>query len=199
MTDKEVYGLIFSPASQRRISGRNSPVAASEWMSSGKISARSRFGDRGQYAGWGTIHTIRIPLTLTIVDGMKFQCGPDEFYRPDRFRTFRVKPDVKDIFTDPEGYEMNHAAGQCLLPCPAQPVLHIDDAVTNLADGMIMHIASEEREFCIFFDHLDGEYQVGRQKLPNFLKHCSSRLDGIGGCAILGDGSINLIIDVNGL
>ncbi len=76
---------------------------------------------------------------------------------------------------------------------------NIDDGVTDLADGMIMHIASEEREFCIFFDHLDGEYQVVVKKLPNFLTHCSSRLDGIGGCAILGDGSINLIIDVNGL
>jgi len=37
------------------------------------------------------------------------------------------------------------------------------------------------------------------KKLPGYLEKCSSSLAGIGGCAILGDGSINLIIDVNSL
>ena len=35
--------------------------------------------------------------------------------------------------------------------------------------------------------------------LPSYLQQCTSSLSGIGGCAILGDGSINLILDVNGL
>jgi two-component system chemotaxis sensor kinase CheA len=200
MTDREVYGLIFLPGFSTKeevteFSGRGvgmDVVKKNIGVIGGSVTVDSIPGE-------GTTHTIRIPLTLTIVDGMKFNVGSMNFIVPTVSVRSAVKPDVKDIFTDPEGNEMIMLLGNVYSLVRLSNFFNIDDAVTNLADGMIMHIASEEKEFCIFFDYLDGEYQVVVKKLPNFLKHCSSRLDGIGGCAILGDGSINLIIDVNSL
>jgi two-component system chemotaxis sensor kinase CheA len=200
MTDKEVFGLIFLPGFSTKdevteFSGRGvgmDVVRKNIGMIGGSVTVDSA-------PGTGTTHTIRIPLTLTIVDGMKFNVGTMNFIVPTVSVRSAVKPDVNDIFMDPEGNEMIMLLGNVYSLVRLSRFFNIDDAVTNLADGMIMHIASEEKEFCIFFDHLDGEYQVVVKKLPNFLKHCSSSLDGIGGCAILGDGSINLIIDVNGL
>jgi two-component system chemotaxis sensor kinase CheA len=200
MSDREVYGLIFLPGFSTKeevteFSGRGvgmDVVKKNIGVIGGSVIVDSTPGE-------GTTHTIRIPLTLTIVDGMKFNVGQMNFIVPTVSVRSAVKPDVKDIFIDPEGNEMIMLLGNVYSLVRLSQFFNIDDAVTNLADGMIMHIASEEREFCIFFDFLDGEYQVVVKKLPNFLKHCSSRLDGIGGCAILGDGSINLIIDVNGL
>lgn len=200
MTDKEVYGLIFLPGFSTKdqvteFSGRGvgmDVVRKNIGVIGGSVVVDSTPGE-------GTIHTIRIPLTLTIVDGMKFNVGQMNFIVPTVSVRSAVKPDLKDIFTDPEGNEMIMLLGNVYSLVRLSQFFNIEDAVTNLADGMIMHIASEEKEFCIFFDHLDGEYQVVVKKLPNFLKNCSSKLDGIGGCAILGDGSINLIIDVNGL
>ncbi|NLA85834.1 MAG: chemotaxis protein CheA [Clostridiales bacterium] len=200
LTDREVFGLIFLPGFSTKdavteYSGRGvgmDVVKKNIGMIGGTVTVDSVYGE-------GTTHTIRIPLTLTIVDGMKFNVGEMNFIVPTVSVRSAVKPDVKDIFTDPEGNEMIMLLDNVYSLVRLNRFFNIDDGVTDLADGMIMHIASEEREFCIFFDHLDGEYQVVVKKLPSFLKHCSSRLDGIGGCAILGDGSINLIIDVNGL
>jgi two-component system chemotaxis sensor kinase CheA len=200
MTDKEVFGLIFLPGFSTKdevteFSGRGvgmDVVRKNIGYIGGSVMVDSEHEK-------GTIHTIRIPLTLTIVDGMKFNVGTMNFIVPTVSVRSAVKPDVKDIFTDPEGNEMIMLQGNVYSLVRLSRFFNIDDAVTELGDGMLMHIASEEREFCIFFDHLDGEYQVVVKKLPNYLKRCSSSLDGIGGCAILGDGSINLIIDVNGL
>jgi len=200
MTDKEVFGLIFLPGFSTKeevteFSGRGvgmDVVRKNIGVIGGSVTVDS-------VAGEGTTHTIRIPLTLTIVDGMKFNVGDMNFIVPTVSVRSAVKPDVKDIFMDPEGNEMIMLLGNVYSLVRLNQFFNIDGAATDLAEGMIMHIAAEEREFCIFFDHLDGEYQVVVKKLPNFLKHCSSRLDGVGGCAILGDGSINLIIDVNSL
>lgn len=200
MTDKEVFNLIFLP-------GFSTKEAVTEFSGRGvgMDVVRKNIGYIGgsvtvdSIPGEGTTHTIRIPLTLTIVDGMKFNVGSMNFIVPTVSVRSAVKPDVKDIFTDPEGNEMIMLLGNVYSLVRLSEFFNINDAVTDLADGMIMHIASEEKEFCIFFDQLDGEYQVVVKKLPNYLKKCSSSLDGIGGCAILGDGSINLIIDVNSL
>lgn len=200
MTDKEVFSLIFLPGFSTKdevteFSGRGvgmDVVRKNISHIGGSVTVDSVLDK-------GTTHTIRIPLTLTIVDGMKFNVGKMNFIVPTVSVCSAVKPDIKDIFTDPEGNEMIMLQGNCYSLVRLGRFFNIDDAITDLSEGMLMHIASEEREFCIFFDHLDGEYQVVVKKLPNYLKRCSSSLNGIGGCAILGDGSINLIVDVNGL
>ena len=200
MTDKEVFALIFLPGFSTK-----EEVTEYSGRGVGMDVVRKNIGYIGgsvtvdSTPGAGTTHTIRIPLTLTIVDGMKFNVGQMNFIVPTVSVRSAVKPDTKDIFKDPEGNEMIMLQGNVYSLLRLSRFFNIDDAVTDLSVGMVMHIASEEKEFCIFFDHLDGEYQVVVKKLPNYLKHCSTGLDGIGGCAILGDGSINLIIDVNSL
>ena len=200
MTDKEVFGLIFLPGFSTK-----DEVTEYSGRGVGMDVVRKNIGYIGgsvtvdSEPGKGTVHTIRIPLTLTIVDGMKFNVGAMNFIVPTVSVRSAIKPNVKDIFTDPEGNEMIMLQGNVYSLIRLSQFFNIEDAVTDLSEGMLMHIASEEKEFCIFFDHLDGESQVVVKKLPNYLKLCSSSLEGIGGCAILGDGSINLIIDVNGL
>ncbi|MPN54711.1 hypothetical protein SDC9_202388 [bioreactor metagenome] len=78
-------------------------------------------------------------------------------------------------------------------------LFNIETEVEKPEDGMMMHLRSEENNFCILFDHLDGEYQVVAKTLPDYLEKCTNRMKGISGCAVLGDGSINLILDVNNL
>jgi len=110
-----------------------------------------------------------------------------------------VQPSLEKIFSDSSGNEMIMLQGDCYSLIRLNQFFGIQNSIKELDEGMIMHLASEQQSFCIFFDHLDGEYQVVVKALPGYLQQCSSRLDGIGGCAILGDGSINLILDVNGL
>jgi two-component system chemotaxis sensor kinase CheA len=200
MTDREIYNLIFLPGFSTKdevteYSGRGvgmDVVRKNIAYIGGAVTVDST-------PGKGTVHTIRIPLTLTIVDGMKFNVGKMNFIVPTVNVLSAIKPSPDDVFKDPEGNEMMMILGKVYPLIRLSEFFNIHDAVTEVPDGMVMHLSSDERDFCIFFDHLDGEYQVVVKKLPGYLEKCSSSLNGIGGCAILGDGSINLIVDVNGL
>jgi two-component system chemotaxis sensor kinase CheA len=55
-----------------------------------------------------------------------------------------------------------------------------------------------ECNFCIFADELLGQQQVVVKSLPNYIKKYR-KIKGLGGCTLLGDGSISLILDVGEL
>ncbi len=200
MPDKEVFSLVFLPG----FSTKNE-VSEYSGRGVGMDVVRKNISRVGgsvvleSEAGKGTTHIIRIPLTLTIVNGMKFSVGGINFIVPTVSVRSVVQPQMEKIFTDPSGNEMMLLQGECYQLIRLHRFFTIEGAVTELNQGMIMHITSEQRDFCIFFDNLDGEYQVVVKALPGYLHHCSSKLDGVGGCAILGDGTINLILDVNWL
>jgi two-component system chemotaxis sensor kinase CheA len=200
LSDKEAFALLFLPGFSTNeevteYSGRGvgmDVVRKNISQIGGSVTLESELGK-------GTTNIIRIPLTLTIVNGMKFSVGDVNFIVPTVSVCSVVKPDPESIFADASGNEMIMLLGECYSLLRLNQFFNIGSSVTDLGEGMIMHIASEQKDFCIFFDRLDGEYQVVVKTLPSYLQHCSSRLDGISGCAILGDGSINLILDVNGL
>lgn len=198
--DKEIFNLIFLPGFSTKeavteYSGRGvgmDVVRRNISQIGGSITLESE-------PGQGTTHIIRIPLTLTIVNGMKFSVGDMNFILSTVSVRSVVQPEPENIFSDSDGNEMIMLQGECYSLIRLNRYFGIANGITELSEGMIMHIASEQKDFCIFFDHLDGEYQVVVKTLPSYLQQCSSCLDGIGGCAIMGDGSINLILDVNGL
>jgi len=200
MTDKEVYAMIFLPGFSTKeevteYSGRGvgmDVVRKNISQIGGSISLESEFGQ-------GTTHIIRIPLTLTIVNGMKFNVGDMNFIVPTVSVCSVVRPNMENIFADSNGNEMIMLLGECYSLIRLNQFFNIENSINELSEGMIMLISSEDRKFCIFFDCLDGEYQVVVKAIPGYLQQCSSKLDGVSGCAILGDGSINLILDVNGL
>lgn len=200
LSDKEVYSLIFLPGfstkdSVTEFSGRGvgmDVVRRNINQIGGSVSVESE-------PGKGTTHIIRIPLTLTIVDGMRFSTGNINFIVPIVSVKTAMEPKPNDVFLDPEGNEMIMLQGQCYSVVRMSKLFHIETTVEKPEDGMLMHLTSEESDFCILFDRLDGEYQVVAKTLPNYLSNCVTRLAGISGCTVMGDGSINLIVDVNNL
>ena len=200
ISDKDVFAMIFLPGFSTKdavteFSGRGvgmDVVRKNISQIGGSITIESE-------PGKGTTHIISIPLTLTIVDGMKFNIGNMNFIVPTVSVRAVVKPNPEDAFKDPSGNEMIMLLGECYSLVRLNNYFNIDNAVTDINEGMIMHISSEQRDYCIFFDHLEGEYQVVVKGIPSYLQKCSTSLDGIGGCAVMGDGSINLILDVNGI
>jgi len=200
LSDKEVFSMIFLPGFST-----NDVVTEYSGRGVGMDVVRRNISQIGgsvtleSEQGKGTTEIIRIPLTLTIVDGMKFSVGDLNFIVPTASVMSAVKPKHEDIFTDPSGNEMIMLLGECYSLIRLKNFFNIDGGVTEIDDGMIMRIASDQKDYCIFFDQLEGEHQVVVKTLPGYLRKCSSSLDGIGGCAIMGDGSINMILDVNGI
>jgi two-component system chemotaxis sensor kinase CheA len=56
-------------------------------------------------------------------------------------------------------------------------------------------VENDSKVICLFADQLLGEQQVVVKALPRYIK----KVRGIGGCTLLGDGSISLILDIASL
>ncbi len=147
----------------------------------------------------GTTISIRIPLTLAIVDGMLVTVGGRSFLAPMNSIRESLVPDIEKVFFDPDGNEMIMIRGECYSILRLHSFFNIGGAKTDIADGILIMIESDSDTFCILVDEIIGEQQVVVKPLPEYIQKKASNLHGISGCTILGDGKISLIINVNNL
>lgn len=147
----------------------------------------------------GTTISIRIPLTLAIVDGMRMTVGPLSFITPMISIRESFVPDIENIFLDPAGNEMIMIRGECYSILRLHKFFGIEGAKKNIADGILIMIESDISTFCILVDQIIGEFQVVVKPLPEYIQKKAEYINGISGCSILGDGNISLIMNVNNL
>jgi len=199
-TDKEVYHMIFAPGFSTNeevteFSGRGvgmDVVRRNIDKVGGTISLESTPGE-------GMTIQIRIPLTLAIIDGMKLRVGNLVFIVPMLSIQESFKPNDGDVFLDPDGSEMIMIRGECYPVLRLYRIFSIDPDYENLDDGILVMITTDTTTFCLFVDELIGEQQAVIKPLPEYIQKHNIGMHGIGGCAVLGDGSISLIIDINSL
>ncbi|MCL1829564.1 MAG: chemotaxis protein CheA [Oscillospiraceae bacterium] len=151
------------------------------------------------YPDKGTTFLLRIPLTLAIMEGMKLSVGDLIFVVPMLSIQESFKPDMKDVFFDPDGREMIMIRGECYPIVRLYELFDLKPKYSELSDGILVMLNSDTLTFCLFVDQLIGEQQAVIKPLPMYIKSHNLNMHGIGGCTILGDGSISLIIDINNL
>lgn len=145
--------------------------------------------------GAGTTITIRIPLTLAIINGMQIAVGQASYIVPITAirQSFRIRPD--QIIRDMDGQEMVMVRDACLAVLRLHRRFGVESEVKDLENGIIVVVENQSRTVCLFADALVGEQQVVVKPLPPSMQHAS----GVAGCTILGDGGISLILDIGGL
>lgn len=199
MTDKEIYELIFHPgfSTNERVteySGRGvgmDVVVQNIAAIGGSVSVDSK-----KYEG--TTITLKIPLTLAIIDGMNLKVGNSCYTIPIISIKQSFRPREKDIIIDPNGNEMIMVRGECYPLVRIHRLYGLETRVTNLSEGIIVMVEDGSKSMCIFADELLGQQQVVVKTLPNYIKSINN-IKGLAGCTLLGDGSISLILDVAGL
>jgi two-component system chemotaxis sensor kinase CheA len=199
MTDKEVFNLILLPGFSTteeitEFSGRGvgMDVVAKNIEAVGGSLYIDSAPDKG------TQITLKIPLTLAIIDGMNIKVGSSCFTIPIMSIKQSFRPKDKDIFFDMDNNEMIMVRGQCYPIIRLHKRFGIKTAVTDLKDGIIIMVEHGDYTVCIFTDELLGQQQVVVKTLPEYIQRFKA-IKGISGCTLLGDGSISLIIDVAGL
>lgn len=199
MTDREIYNLIFLPGfstseTVTEFSGRGvgmDVVMQNIGEIGGNVSVDST-------PGRGTSVTMKIPLTVAIIDGMNIAVGDRRFTVPVSAIKEFFKPDMKNVIKNTDGYEMIMVRGDCYAIVRLHEIWDIETGVTNLSDGILVVVEQDEKRRCLFVDSLIGQQQVVVKSMPELIKR--SRLaEGIVGCTLLGDGSISLILDMNWL
>lgn len=196
LTDKEVFSFILLPGFSTKekvteFSGRGvgmDVVKKNIDSIGGSIVIDSTVGE-------GTTIVIKIPLTLAIIDGMEIAVGKTKYTIPTTSIRESFKPSAKDVTEDCDGNEIIMIRGQCYPVLRIHRAFNIQTDVNSIEDGIMVMVDGDLKSACIFADRLLGEQQVVVKALPKYIK----KVKGIAGCTILGDGSISLIIDVNGV
>ena len=144
----------------------------------------------------GTTFTIKIPLTIAIVDGMNIGVGDNIFTLPITSikQLFRLT-DESSVVKNTNGAEMIMIRGECYPIYRLHKVFGIGDTEKPFTDGLLIQVESGNGNACFFADELLGEYQVVVKPFPTLFNHYGLKKMGLSGCSILGDGSISLIID----
>ncbi len=200
-TEKEIFSMIMLPGfstneAVTEFSGRGvgmDVVRKNLEKVGGTISVEST-------RNVGTTFTIKIPLTLAIVDGMEISVGGNIFTLPitsikQSFKIF----DPKQVIYNTDGSEMIMLRGECFPIIRLHEIYSIDNAIKDLTEGIVIQIENASQVACIFADELIGEQQVVVKPFPAFLNRYNIKECGLSGCTILGDGSISLILDANNL
>lgn len=194
-TDGEIYSFIFAPGFSTKekvteFSGRG--VGMDVVVSNIKALGGHVLVDSNP--GQGSVTTIRIPLTLAIIDGMSVTVGESSFTIPISSISRSFRPTPGQIFRDTEGQEMIMVQENCCPVIRLHDLYGIEGAVTEPTEGIVMLLEAGDKTFGVVADRLLGVQEIVVKPVPAYISKAMNTT-GISGCTLLGDGSISLILD----
>ncbi len=194
--DKEVYQLITLPGFSTNdkvteLSGRG--VGMDVVVSN--IQAIGGVLDIDSTPGKGSIMTMKIPLTLAIIDGIVMQVGNNTFVIETGVVKEFINVKAESVVTKPNGEEFVMIRGEGYPIIRLGDWYHVENCETDITNGMIVMIEVDKECVCLFVDHLIGKQEIVVKPIPDYIK----KVKGLSGCTQLGDGRIALILDAAGL
>lgn len=196
LTATEIHQLIFQPgfSTADRITDLSGRGVGMDIVRRNIEALRGRI-DIQTGRGAGTTFTIRLPLTLAIVDGLLLGVGSERFVIPTFAVRESLRPLSRQLHTVHERAHMIQVRDRLI------PVLHLGDtfgiagARQEAAEATIVVIEDNGHPIALVVDELLGKQEVVIKTLGDAFQH----VQGIAGGAILGDGRIGLILDAGGL
>lgn len=145
--------------------------------------------------GEGSTFTLRIPLTLAIMEAMLIRVGSARYALPllAVAESFRVSPGM--ISKTMDGLEVCKLREDVLPVIRLHELFNIEPDSSELEKGILIIIESREKQIALFADEIVGQQQAVIKGLSDYI----GKVQGITGCMILGDGGIGLIIDIESL
>ena len=144
--------------------------------------------------GKGATFTIRIPLTLAIVDGMKLLCAGQLYVLPMHaiIESFRPTPTQIKTLTNDRFIQIRDAYYPLL---SLHETLHPGTPPTDLAESIVILVVAGDSHFCLHVDSIEGQQQV----VIKSLEKNYHAVPGIAGATIMGDGKVGYILDAEQL
>ncbi|MBQ5876399.1 MAG: chemotaxis protein CheA, partial [Treponema sp.] len=194
LTDQEAYQLIFMPGFSTaekitNVSGRGVGLDVVKTMIdklNGTVSVSSEKGK-------GTTFSIKIPLTLAIIQGLLVRVGKEIYSIPiaSVIESQRIKPEEINTI---DNYEVLNVRNEVISVLRLARLFNIKESVQDEYCNIVI-VGSKDKKVGIMVDSLIGEEDVVIKPLRDQFTNSP----GIAGASILGDGSVSLIIDVGQL
>ncbi len=147
----------------------------------------------------GMTTTLKIPLTMAIMDGMEVSVGGSLFTIPINNIRTSARVSAGDVIRDPARGEMMKFQGNFYPIIRAKELFGLEDGHDNIEEGIVVWLESGECSYCLFVDELLGQQQIVVKPLPTYVNSFDIKSCGITGCSIMGDGSISIILDIANL
>lgn len=196
LADEQIYDLIFRPGFSTAevvsdVSGRG------VGMDVVRRNIRELGGavDVISTPGQGSVFTIRLPLTLAILDGQLVGIGDETYILPviSIIESLQVKAEnINAVAGNAEVYRLRD---EYIPIVRLYQIFDIEPKSTELENGLLVVVEAEGKKIAIYVDELLGQQQVVIKSLETNFK----KIEGLSGATILGDGTVALIIDIAGL
>ncbi|HUK66234.1 MAG TPA: chemotaxis protein CheA [Anaeromyxobacteraceae bacterium] len=194
MSDDEIHGLIFAPgfstaAKVTEISGRGVGM---------DVVKRNIDALRGRVVissvpGAGTRFKLVLPLTLAIIDGMLVACGEERYIIPTLSIVESIKPDAKMLVSFAQKNEMINLRGEILPLLRLDRLFELTGAKSDPSDALVVVVEAMGRRIGLLVDEVVTQQQVVIKTLGEGL----GRTRFLSGAAILSDGQVGLILNVD--
>jgi len=194
--DSEVFNYIFLPGFSTAekvtdISGRGvgmDVVRRNIEALRGSVEIRSTTGK-------GSTFSMRLPLTMAIIDGMVVRVGGQRYIVPTLNIERSFRPTKEQLTMVLQKGELVRVREELLPIYRIHRLFSVREGAQDLAEGLLLVLEHGKRRACVFVDEILGQQQVVIKNLGN----SQPQIRGVSGGAILGDGRVALIVDVGGL
>ena len=196
LTEQEIFRLIFAPglSTAEKITDVSGRGVGMDVVRKNVEALRGRI-DIESTEGKGSTFAIRLPLTLAVIDGLVVKVGPERYILPITSIEQSLQPKAAQLSTLMNRGEMCMIRGQLLPVCRLYQLFTVQPKSTNPCESLLVLVQDGARRAGLLVDELLGQQQVVIKSLGDITGH----LPGVSGGAILGDGTISLILDVPGL
>ena len=196
ISDTEVYNLIFLPGFSTAekvtdISGRGvgmDVVRRNIEALRGKTEIRSTWGK-------GSTFVLRLPLTMAIIDGMIVRVGSQRYVIPTLSIEQSFQPRRDQISSVMGRGEVVSVRGSLLPIFRLNRIFNLNEGIDDPTESLLIVLESNDSRCCLLVDEIIGQQQVVIKTLGQGV----GKVRGVSGGAILGDGRVALILDVDGL
>jgi len=195
-SDSEVFNFIFHPgfSTAARVTDVSGRGVGMDVVKKQIQKLRGRV-DIESAPGKGTSFFLRLPLTLAMIDGLVVGVGGERYVLPIFSVREMLRPSAEMVFTVEGRQEMAMVRNSLL------PVVRLYRRFgvvprSELATESLLIVADAAgKTFCLMVDELIGKQEVVIKSLGETLRD----IPGVAGCAIMGDGRVGLILDLEGV
>ena len=196
LTEAAIHALIFHPgfSTADRISEVSGRGVGTDVVKKSIEKLRGKV-DFTSVPGRGSIMTIRLPLTLAIIDGMIVRVGEHRYILPTISIVESFRPLAADYFTVKNQGEMIRVREHLLPLMRLDRIVGAQGALSDPDEALVVVVENEGEPRCLLVDEVLGKQEVVIKSLGERLKYVRA----LAGGTILGDGRVGLILDVAGL
>ena len=197
LSKREILNLVFAPgfSTAEKVTAVSGRGVGMDVVRRNIESAQGRI-DIESEVGRGSRVTMRIPLTLAIIDGMLIRVGAENFIVPTLSVRQAFRPEAGALTTIVAKGEMVRLRETMIPIFRLARLFGVEGAKDEVTDGLLLLVEpGNGTQYALLVDELLGKQQAVIKSLGKGI----GEVPGISGAAILGNGRVGLILDVGGI